>query len=130
MIKLAKRPFMVPLVYGGVPDDKISTNGIDFNANKLFLMVSNYPITGRDKVYFEFTVTSYTASSVVNYFPIYVGIHKEPSSGTLSNDFCLGSVFYSTSDGKYSVMEKHNKTASTKTRDPGLASFIHLLLKK
>lgn len=123
VIKLAKRPFMVPFVYGGVPDDKISTNGIDFNANKLFLMVSNYPITGRDKVYFEFTVTNYTSSSVVSYFPIYVGIHKEPSSGTLSNDFCLGSVFYSTADGKYSVMERHNKTASTKTRDPGLASF-------
>ena len=114
---------MVPLVYGGVPDKKISSNGIDFNANKLFLMISNYLITGRDKAYFEFTVTSYTASSVLNYFPIYVGVHKEPSSGTLSNDFCLGSVFYSMEDGKYSVMEKHNKTASTKTRDPGLASF-------
>ena len=93
VIKLAKRAFMVPLVYGGVPDKKISSNGIDFNVNKLFLMVSNYPITGRDKVYFEFTVSSYTASSVVRYFPIYVGVHKEPSSGTLSNDSCLGSVF-------------------------------------
>ena len=120
---MAKRAFMVPLVYGGVPDKKISSNGIDFNVNKLFLMVSNYPITGRDKVYFEFTVSSYAASSVVRYFPIYVGVHKEPSSGTLSNDFCLGSVFYSTTDGKYSVMEKHKKTASTKSRDPGTASF-------
>ena len=123
VIKLAKRAFMVPLVYGGVPDKKISSNGIDFNVNKLFLMISNYPITGKDKVYFEFTVSSYAASSVVRYFPIYVGVHKEPSSGTLSNDFCLGSVFYSITDGKYSVMEKHKKTASTKTRDPGAASF-------
>ena len=119
---MSKRAFMTSFVYGGVPDKTISPNGQDFSADKLFLLVGNHPIGLDERVYFEFTVKSYTQSTVLKYFPIYVGIHKDPTSGTLSNDFCLGSVFYSVQTGQYSVMEKHLKTASTKTSNPGTAS--------
>lgn len=113
---------MSSFLSGGTPDSSICPNGIDFSSNKLFLLVCNHPIAKYEKAYFEFTVYDYKKLSTVNYMPIYVGLHKEPASGTLNNDFCLGSIFYSTDTGLYNVIEKHLKTASTKNTNPGFAS--------
>lgn len=119
---MAKRVFMSSFLSGGVPDQSICSNGTDFVTNSLFLLVCNHGIAKNEKAYFEITINDYDKKSTVNYIPIYVGIHKEPASGTLNNDFCLGSIFYSTDTGFYSVMEKHLKTASTKNSNPGLAA--------
>lgn len=120
---MAKNVFMIPFASGGVPDKSITSNGRDFKVDKLFMLICNHPIGKKEKVYFEFTIKNYKDISSIKYYPLYVGVHKEPASGTLSNDFCLGSVFFSVVSGNYSVLEKHLKTASTKNSDPGMASY-------
>ena len=56
----------------------------------------------------------------MTYIPIYVGVHKEPTTGMLSNDFCLGSVFFYNETGKYDVIEKHNRTGATNKYAPNI----------
>ena len=120
---MSKAVYMIPLISGGVQDKSISINGRDFKANKLFMMICNHPIAVKEKVYFEFTIKDYKDMAAIRYYPLYAGVHKEASSGVLSNDFCIGSLFFSVVSGKYSVLEKYRKTASTKNSDPGKALF-------
>ena len=120
---MSKNVYMVPLISGGIKDKSITTNGRDFKANKLFMLICNHPIGKREKVYFEFTIKDYKDMAAIKYYPLYAGVHKEASTGTLSNDFCIGSLFFSVVSGKYSVLEKYRRTESTKNSDPGKASF-------
>ena len=53
---MSKNVYMVPLISGGIKDKSITTNGRDFKANKLFMLICNQPIGKREKVYFEFTI--------------------------------------------------------------------------
>lgn len=116
----------------GVYDRDLCYNGKDFNINKLFMLISNHGMSKHEKVYFEFTISEYIPNTSYKHLPIYVGVHKEPTSGTLSNDFCLGCLAYKKDDDKYTIMEKINRTGDTKiynpnsvyTRTPGLNDII------
>lgn len=115
---MSKRTYMNGFLYGGIPEKTICPDGRNFSANKLFLLVANHPIGKDECVYFNFKIDSYSNQTLLKYYPLYAGVHKDPVSGTLNNDFALGSLFYSVETGKYSIMEKHLKTASTNVWNP------------
>ena len=75
------------------PDPSI-INGETFSCNKRFIVFCSREIPKDAKVYMEVTVTKYIADKSIRHIPLYLGVHKEPSYGTLCNDFILGSVYY------------------------------------
>ena len=75
------------------PDPSI-INGETFSCNKRFIVFCSREIPKDAKVYMEVTVTKYIADKTIRHIPLYLGVHKEPSYGTLCNDFILGSVYY------------------------------------
>lgn len=113
------------------PDQALCLNGLNFSTNQAFLLISNKSIPKHSKVYFEFQITNYIASSIRKNIPIYAGIHKEPSFGILNSDFCIGSLFY-TLGSNYDIIQKYNKTAedihsspsTIYTRIPGINDII------
>ena len=112
-------------------DTSVCSDGLNFLSNEICLLICNHPIYKGERSYFEFEVSSYDVNTAFKNIPLYVGIHKDPSTGVLANDFSLGSIFYKTG-GDYDIMEKHNETASTNhsvpphiyTRTPGATDTI------
>ena len=110
-----------------VPDfgNTATIDGLTFSTNRKTLFISNHAI-GRyiknEVSYFEVTITHYTATTEHKYIPLYVGIHKEPTTGILSNDHCICSVFYETATQNYKVIEKANWSGLNKTTDIPLTS--------
>ena len=120
---------MVPFNTVSMPDDSFTSDGLNFSANEPFLLICNKPIPKNKKVYFEFSISSYTPNKNRRNLPIYAGIHKEPSFGVLNSDFCIGSLFYNAGDN-YKVMEKHvgdsniSDVSTVYTRLPGSTDII------
>ena len=81
-----------------------------FSASTPFIILSNKPIPKHVKSYFEFKVTDFKRNELYRHLPLYVGIHKEPSSGILSTDFSLGSIYY-TRRQDFETYEQYNKSA-------------------
>lgn len=81
-----------------------------FAASTPFIILSNKPIPKHVKSYFEFKVTDFKRNELYRHLPLYVGIHKEPSSGILSTDFSLGSIYY-TRRQDFETYEQYNKSA-------------------
>ena len=63
-----------------------------FTASTPFLIISSQPIPKDTNMYFEFEITDYKENPLFRHLPLYVGIHKEPSSGIFATDFSLGSI--------------------------------------
>ena len=53
----------------------------------------------------EVTITLHPANSFIRHLPIYLGLHREPSMGTLCNDFIFGSAYY-TKTRDYRIFER------------------------
>ena len=81
-----------------------------FSASTPFIILSNKPIPKHVKSYFEFKVTDFKRNELYRHLPLYVGIHKEPSSGILSTDFSLASIYY-TRRQDFETYEQYNKSA-------------------
>lgn len=102
----------------GEQDEDLTTED-SFSVDQPFLVIANKPIPKYSKLYIEITVTVHPDNPKIRYIPLYLGVHKEPSSGILNSDFCLGSVYYTTwSDNiDFDIMERYNKAGSvTHTR--------------
>ena len=69
-------------------------SGERFTCKKKFTIFSSKAIPKFSKAYMEFTIKQHPSNAKIRHLPIYVGIHKEPSVGTLVADMCLGSIFY------------------------------------
>lgn len=70
-------------------------DGDNFTVSTPFLILSSQAIPKTNaRFYFEVTITSMEKNTIYRYLPIYLGVHKEPSTGVLGNDFCLGSIYY------------------------------------
>ena len=76
------------------PDTSIITNET-FEASGQWLILSSYSIPKDTKVYMELVITENTAIDQIRHLPIYLGIHKEPSSGILNTDCIFMSLYYS-----------------------------------
>ena len=102
-----------------------------FTANTPFLILSSQPIPKNVNIYFEFEITEYKENPLFRHLPLYVGIHKEPSSGIFATDFSLGSIYY-TRRQDFETYEQYNKTAysehykvpTTKSRLPIKGTII------
>lgn len=96
-----------------------------FTASTPFLIISSQPIPKDTNMYFEFEITDYKENPLFRHLPLYVGIHKEPSSGIFATDFSLGSIYY-TRRQDFETYEQYNKSAysahykvpTTKSRIP------------
>ena len=102
-----------------------------FNASTPFLIISSQPIPKDTNIYFEFEITDYKENPLFRHLPLYVGIHKEPSSGVFATDFSLGSIYY-TRRQDFETYEQYNKSAysahykvpTTKSRVPIKGTII------
>lgn len=122
---------MIPFNGNSEPDNSLSANGVDFSINETFMLICNKPIPKQSKVYFEFSVKSYTKISNKRNIPIYAGIHREPAAGVLNNGFCIGSLFYTEGqdydiieDNKKSVDSTHSIPTNIYCRIPGATDII------
>lgn len=105
---MARKIFMVSYDDKSRPNNEIlSPNGLSFKTDKAFLLICNFPI--KDRAYFEFTINNYYPIKIYKNIPIYVGIHKEPSFGTLNSDFMIGSLYYNAETLEYDIMSKYSK---------------------
>lgn len=99
------------------PYSVLCPDGLNLSTNEAFLAISNKAVPKYFKSYFEFEVVSYTPITYKRNVPIYVGIHREPSSGILNPDFCIGSIFYT--EGKdFDIIEKYNYSATNTHSTP------------
>ena len=102
-----------------------------FTASTPFLIISSQPIPKDTNMYFEFEITDYKENPLFRHLPLYVGIHKEPSSGIFATDFSLGSIYY-TRRQDFETYEQYNKSAysahykvpTTKSRIPIKGTII------
>lgn len=102
-----------------------------FTASTPFLILSSQPIPKNVNIYFEFEITEYKENPLFRHLPLYVGIHKEPSSGIFATDFSLGSIYY-TRRQDFETYEQYNKSAysehykvpTTKSRVPIKGTII------
>lgn len=102
-----------------------------FTASTPFLIISSQPIPKDTNIYFEFEITDYKENPLFRHLPLYVGIHKEPSSGIFATDFSLGSIYY-TRRQDFETYEQYNKSAysahykvpTTKSRIPIKGTII------
>lgn len=102
-----------------------------FNTSTPFLIISSQPIPKDTNIYFEFEITDYKENPLFRHLPLYVGIHKEPSSGVFATDFSLGSIYY-TRRQDFETYEQYNKSAysahykvpTTKSRVPIKGTII------
>ena len=116
---------IIPVTYNGNSDqDNTIVSGEKFNCKKKFMIISSKPIPKYSKSYMEFTVTSITSDTSIRHLPFYVGIHKEPSSGFMVSDLCLGSIYYCnpyiylnekdyTHPLDFQYIERYNRNADT-----------------
>ena len=112
-----------------LPNETISTDGIHFKYNRPFFMICNKPLTR--KLYFELTVNTYYPIAAFRNIPLYLGVSREASFGTLNADFCIGALYYEAGKG-YDVQEKYNAHStnthvnidSTYTHIPGATDII------
>lgn len=103
---------IIPIGYDNksVYREDMASNDGKFAASTPFIILSNKPIPKHVKSYFEFKVTDFKRNELYRHLPLYVGIHKEPSSGILSTDFSLGSIYY-TRRQDFETYEQYNKSA-------------------
>lgn len=102
-----------------------------FTANTPFLILSSQLIPKNVNIYFEFEITEYKENPLFRHLPLYVGIHKEPSSGIFATDFSLGSIYY-TRRQDFETYEQYNKASysehykvpTTKSRLPIKGTII------
>lgn len=102
-----------------------------FTASTPFLIISSQSIPKDTNMYFEFEITDYKENPLFRHLPLYVGIHKEPSSGIFATDFSLGSIYY-TRRQDFETYEQYNKSAysahykvpTTKSRIPIKGTII------
>ena len=104
--------------YNGRPNYDISNNNLNFNISNITEIITSYSINPTDKVYFEFTITSYTSVKNIKYVPLYVGVSKEISQGVNSNDYCYGSLFYDLISADYSIIENKKGSLINISRAP------------
>lgn len=94
------------------PDTSIITNEA-FEASGQWLILSSYSIPKNTKVYMELIITENMAIDQIRHLPIYLGIHKEPSSGILNTDCIFMSLYYSSLiDFEIFEKYKHMKNGS------------------
>ena len=112
-----------------MPSNDITTDGLEFKTNQPFFMICNMPLSG--KLYFEVTIDDYYPIAAFHNIPLYFGVSREPSFGTLNADFCMGAIYYET--GKdYDIQEKYNASgdnvhqspSNIYTRIPGIGDII------
>lgn len=94
--------------------DEDLTSEDSFSVDQPFLVIANKPLPRYSKLYIEVTVTSHPDNPKLRYVPLYLGVHKEPSSGILNSDFCLGSVYYTTwtDNIDFDIMERYQRAGS------------------
>lgn len=98
-----------------MPNENVSADGINFKWDKPFFLICNKPLVG--KLYFEIVIDSYYPIYAFHDIPLYIGVSREVSYGTLNSDFCIGSVYYE--DGKnYDIQEKYNNQVENLHRSP------------
>lgn len=90
------------------PDTDVITNEV-FEASGQWLLLANYAIPKHTKVYMEITITQNTAIDMIRHLPLYLGVHKEPSSGILNNSCVFMSSYYSTI-ADFEIFEKYKHT--------------------
>ena len=83
-----------PIAYNWkmAPDPSI-ISGDHFHCTKPFTIFCSKVIPKDKKVYMEVTITLHPTNSFIRHLPIYLGLHREPSMGTLCNDFIFGSAY-------------------------------------
>ena len=86
---------ILPIAYDGNSDfDANIVQREKFSCKKRFIILSSKEIPKCSKSYMEFTITKYKTNQLIRHIPLYVGVHKEPTIGYMSSDFCLGSIYY------------------------------------
>ena len=117
-VKKMESIYMIPYSNSTTyPYSVLCPDGLNLSTNEAFLAISNKAVPKYFKSYFEFEVVSYTPITYKRNVPIYVGIHREPSSGILNPDFCIGSIFYT--EGKdFDIIEKYNYSATNTHSTP------------
>lgn len=112
-----------------MPSNEITPDGLTFNSNQPFFMICNMPLTG--KLYFEVVIDNYYPIAAFHNIPLYFGVSREPSFGTLNADFCIGAIYYE--NGKdYDIQEKysasgsniHSHPSNIYSRIPGIGDII------
>lgn len=93
------------------------TDGLNFEIDRLCLLISNHRILKGEKVYFELTIDDYNRQSNVIHIPMYVGVHKDPASGLLVNDCSLGTLYYQMG-GDYEILENDRNIAGFTRSNP------------
>lgn len=112
-----EKVYMCPYDIDALPKDSLCNDGLNFSLNEVALLICNKPVPTDSRVYFEFTVTSYTAIQVIRNIPLYVGVHKEPSFGVLNADCSIGSIYYE--EGKdFDIIDQYKAERDNEHRVP------------
>lgn len=93
------------------------TDGLNFEIDRLCLLISNHRILKGERVYFELTIDDYNRQSNIVHIPMYVGVHKDPASGLLVNDCSLGTLYYKAGED-YSILENDRNIAGFSMSNP------------
>lgn len=124
-----EKVYMTAYDANSMPNENITADGINFKWNEPFFLICNKPLEG--KLYFELTISKYYPIAAFHNIPLYIGVSREASFGTLNADFCIGSLYYE--NGKnYDIQEKYNASGtnthtsptSIYTRIPGATDII------
>lgn len=116
------RPIPYSVLDGNIHDDWV--NGMTFSTAGSVLLLSSYPIKKYYPTYFETVITSYDQVSYLRRIPLYLGIHKDPTPGTLLNDFCLCPIFYEIGKDYYTLIRQNGNDSSLTITTPQCAMPI------
>ena len=114
------------------PDPSIVI-GETFLCTKPFILLSSKGLPQNKKIYMEVTLTKNIVNKSIRHIPLYLGIHKEPSSGVLANDCVMMSCYYTLSED-FDIFERAKGTipfakqsvGKLKSRIPIVNSIIGL----
>lgn len=111
----------VPYTNNGFPNPYL-VSGETFDSSIKFIILSSVSLPKESKVYMEVTINTSDAIQNLKYIPLYFGIHKDPYSGILGNDYVLLSCFYTKTTDFHAIERKKGEQSKITT--------IHKILTK